>query len=76
MDPERVALMGRSAGGQLALLTAYREGRAAPTPGCAARNVQDTAVAAVVAFYSPTDLSRLSSMRATKSRCNTTMPPK
>jgi hypothetical protein len=32
-----------------------------PTPGCAARSVRDTAVAAVVALYPPTDLSRLSS---------------
>jgi acetyl esterase/lipase len=54
--------MGRSAGGQLALLTAYEEGRAATAPGCAARDVQDTGVAAVVAFYPPTDLSRLASM--------------
>jgi len=62
VDPERIALLGRSAGGHLALLTAYAEGRAAPMPGCAARNVQDTGVAAVAAFYPPTDLSRLSSM--------------
>jgi acetyl esterase/lipase len=62
VDPERVALMGRSAGGHLALLTAYEEGRAATAPGCAARDVRDPGVAAVVAFYPPTDLSRLSSM--------------
>jgi acetyl esterase/lipase len=62
VDPERVALMGRSAGGHLALLTAYEEKRGATAPGCAARNVRDTGVAAVVAFYPPTDLSRLSSM--------------
>jgi acetyl esterase/lipase len=62
VDPERVALMGRSAGGHLALLTAYEEGRAAATPGCVARDVRDTGVAAVVAFYPPTDLARLSSM--------------
>jgi acetyl esterase len=62
VDPERVALMGRSAGAQLALLTAYEGGRAAPAPGCAASDAYDTGVAAVVAFYPPTDLSRLSSM--------------
>ncbi len=62
VDPERVVLMGRSAGGHLALLTAYKQGRAATAPGCAARDVRDTGVAAVVAFYPPTDLSRLSSI--------------
>jgi len=62
VDPERVALMGRSAGSQLALLTAYEGGGATPTPRCAARDVRDTGVAAVAAFYAPTDLSRLSSM--------------
>ncbi len=62
VNPERVALMGRSAGGHLALLTAYEEGHAATAPGCAARDVRDTGVAAVAAFYPPTDLSRLSSM--------------
>jgi acetyl esterase/lipase len=60
VDPERVALMGRSAGAQLALLTAYEEDGAAPTPGCAARDVHDTGVAAVAAFYPPTDLAPLS----------------
>jgi acetyl esterase len=62
VDPERVVLMGRSAGGHLALLTAYEEGRAATAPGCVARDLRDTGVAAVVAFYPPTDLVRLSSM--------------
>jgi acetyl esterase len=62
VDPERVVLMGRSAGGHLALLTAYEEGRAATAPGCVASDVRDTGVAAVVAYYPPTDLSRLSSM--------------
>ncbi len=56
VDPERVVLMGRSAGGHLALLTAYEEGRAATAPGCVARDLRDTGVAAVVAFYPPTDL--------------------
>jgi len=43
VDPTRVALMGRSAGGHMALLAAY----SALAPG---------AVAAVVAIYPPTDL--------------------
>src|SRR5919112_1448655 len=62
VDPERVALMGRSAGGHPARLTAYEGGRATLAPGCAARGVRDTRVAAVAAFYPPTDLSRLASM--------------
>jgi acetyl esterase/lipase len=59
VDPRRVALMGRSAGSQLALLTAYEGGRASPAPGCTAREAHDTGVAAVAAFYAPSDLSRL-----------------
>ncbi len=48
VDPERVLLIGRSAGAHLALLAAYRS-REAPC-GPAAR------VAGVVALYGPTDL--------------------
>jgi acetyl esterase/lipase len=60
VDPGRVALMGRSAGGHLALLAAYTRGPATSTRGCEAPNARDTGVAAVVAFYPPTDLARLS----------------
>jgi acetyl esterase/lipase len=56
-----MALTGRSAGGHLALFTAYTQG-SAPTPGCDARNFRDTGVAAVATFYLPTDLARLSSL--------------
>jgi len=38
VDPGRVALMGRSAGGHLALHAAYTRGPAVPTPGCGAPN--------------------------------------
>ena len=60
VDPRRVVLMGRSAGAHLALLTAYTHG-SGTEPGCGARYPHDSGVAAVVAFYPPTDLTRLSS---------------
>jgi acetyl esterase/lipase len=50
VDPARVTLFGRSAGGHLALLAAY-----APDlpPSC---RTGDTSVESVIAFYAPTDL--------------------
>lgn len=62
VDPGRVALLGRSAGGHLALLTAYTEGAPVLPTGCEVQGDQDTAVAAVAAFYPPTNLTRLSSL--------------
>ena len=48
-DPNRIALLGRSAGGHLALLAAYANDHEPdqPDPSC------------VVAFYAPTDVRRL-----------------
>ena len=46
IDPDRIALIGESAGGQLAAMAALN-----PAPG--------TQVMAVVAFYAPTDLVKL-----------------
>jgi acetyl esterase len=59
VDPDRVALMGRSAGGLLALLAAYSEGDRRLPSSC---DVPDTGVAAVAAFYTPTDLMRFDEM--------------
>jgi acetyl esterase/lipase len=42
VDPQRIALLGRSAGGQLALLVAY--------------TLHDPAIRGVVSFYAPTDM--------------------
>ena len=53
VDPERIALLGRSAGGHLALLAAYSSHEAALAPSCAA---PDATVRAVVSLYAPTDL--------------------
>ncbi|GAC1608257.1 MAG: hypothetical protein NVS4B10_23510 [Myxococcales bacterium] len=54
VDPARIHLLGRSAGGHLALLAAYTPGDAVLAPSCAA---PDTSVRAVVALYAPTDLA-------------------
>jgi acetyl esterase/lipase len=53
LDRKRVALLGRSAGGHLALLAAYTPADPLLGPSCP---VKDTAVSAVVSFYAPTDL--------------------
>lgn len=52
VDPERVALVGRSAGAHLALLAAYRASRDPVPEGCD----RPAAVKAVIALYPPTDL--------------------
>lgn len=54
VDPARVALLGRSAGGHLALLAAYTTGEAALPSSCGAAH--DVSVRMVVSFYAPTDL--------------------
>lgn len=55
VDPERLALLGRSAGGQLALLAAYAANDPTLKPdSCGA---DDTSVRAVISFYGPTDLA-------------------
>ena len=53
LDPERVAVMGRSAGAHLALLAAYRAARDPIQPECG----PPATVQAVIAYYAPTDLA-------------------
>ncbi len=53
VDAGRIALLGRSAGGHLALLAAYSTNATALPPSC---NAPDASVRAVVSFYAPTDL--------------------
>ena len=53
VDPARVTLLGRSAGGHLALLAGYTAGDPDLPASC---ETGDTSVAAVVALYAPTDL--------------------
>jgi acetyl esterase/lipase len=53
VDPERVAVLGRSAGGHLALLAAYTAAEDDLPPSCP---VRDPRASAVVALYAPTDL--------------------
>jgi acetyl esterase/lipase len=55
VDPGRVALLGRSAGGHLALLAAYSPDAPPLASGCAAGHAAGGA-GAVVALYAPTDL--------------------
>lgn len=53
VDPRRIALLGRSAGGEIALVAAYSMGDARLPPAC---DVADAPVAGVVSVYAPTDL--------------------
>ncbi len=53
VDPDRIALLGRSAGSQLALLAAYTAQDPALPPSC---DAGDTTVKAVISYYGPTDL--------------------
>lgn len=59
VDPDRISLVGYSAGGHLALLAAYSEGDDRLPSSC---GTGDAGVAAVAAFYPPTDLRRLYEM--------------
>jgi acetyl esterase/lipase len=54
IDPARITLLGRSAGGHLALLAAYTPHDPALPPSCEA---PDTRVESVVSYYAPTDLT-------------------
>ena len=53
VDPERVAILGRSAGAHLALLAAYRAGRDAVPDGCG----RPATVRGAISLYGPTDLA-------------------
>lgn len=58
VDPERIALMGRSAGGHLALMAAYTANDERFPAGCAGGEpgAPDESVKAVVVSYAPADL--------------------
>jgi acetyl esterase/lipase len=53
IDPARAALLGRSAGGQVALIAAYSAGDPRIPPSCL---VSDEPARAVAALYAPSDL--------------------
>ena len=54
VDPRQLTLLGRSAGGHLALLTAYTPGDPKLPPTC---DAPDTAVESVIDYYGPADLA-------------------
>jgi acetyl esterase/lipase len=61
IDPQRVAALGESAGGHLALLLGLMDGPAAgagstATPAASSNRVEPARLRAVVNFYAPTDL--------------------
>lgn len=56
ISPDRIALLGRSAGGHLALLAAYSAGDARLPASCSQTDVSEN-VRAVISIYAPTDLS-------------------
>ena len=55
IDPDKIALFGRSAGGHLALLAAYSANNPELPASCLETD-QDESVAAVISFYAPIDL--------------------
>ena len=55
ISPDRIALLGRSAGGHLALLAAYSAGDARLAASCSETDGNEN-VRAVVSIYAPTDL--------------------
>jgi acetyl esterase/lipase len=58
VDPRKLTLLGRSAGGHLALIAAYTAGATDLPPSCAAPDAAaDTSVESVIALYAPTDLA-------------------
>jgi acetyl esterase/lipase len=71
IDPGRVALMGASAGGHLALLAGFDPDPGGPvTGGTISRSTSDEPmrIAAVVDFYGPTDLPALAGTAPTAAR--------
>jgi acetyl esterase/lipase len=54
IEPKRIALLGRSAGGEIALTAAYSMGDSRIAPSCA---VAEAPIQAVVSLYAPTDLA-------------------
>ena len=55
ISPDRIAIMGRSAGAQLALLAGYSAGDARLPANCSSNETNEN-IRAVVSFYAPTDL--------------------